>query len=315
MNDVARTFARKRWQDIVMLDGSGRPAVEAVPTWPEILDVDPDRPLERQWALHDNDRKLQIPIGYRLDWLDRPVETAVEMELSEDQPQLGIQGTTGSGATLLWKQVVLSLLARYSPDRMEMVVAQYGANLAADIGGLAPHVPAGGSFYDLADDTQRQQLETFIEQEMKNRERVLSDAGLNSIAQHRADHPDDAVPDLVIAVEGFVRNPDIVSTLRGVAMRGARLGVFLISMGTSYGEAVRDLAGEQRVSLRVMTREDSERFLGSTGAEDLPLGSGLGYVTTPTGALAKVKMLFADAAGDATLGALATAVGEVGCDA
>lgn len=192
------------------------------------------------------------------------------VDLVKDGPHAVIGGTTGSGKSELLITWVLALAASTSPAHLSLLLFDFkGGATFAEVADL-PHVT--GLVTDLDEGTADRALAS-LRAELRQRERILHEAGVRDVRDARPGSP----ARLVIVVDEFAAMiesfPDLHAVFVDLAARGRSLGVHLVLCTQRPAAAVRDgvLANcDIRISLRVNNPGDSMAVVGTSDAASLP---------------------------------------------
>jgi S-DNA-T family DNA segregation ATPase FtsK/SpoIIIE len=232
-----------------------RPAAEVLPVRVELDDLLPLPP--------DGRGALAAPIG-------RDAEGTVVVDLVAQGPHAVVAGTTGSGKSELLVAWVLGIASGRSPDEVAFLLVDFKGGSAFAPLAVLPHVLATLSDLD-ARGTDRA-IES-LRAELRQRERVLADAGVRSIDELAAG----VLPRLVVVVDEFAAlvsaSPELHDVFADLAARGRSLGLHLILCTQRPAGVIRDAVlanATLRVSLRVADRTDSVAMLGDDAAARLP---------------------------------------------
>ena len=150
----------------------------------------------------------------------------VEIDLVADGPHALIAGTTGAGKSELLRTLVVALAASTCPDDLTFVLVDYKGGSTFDACAELPHTV--GVVTDL-DDRLAERALVSLEAEIRRRERLLRQAGVDDLSAYRlvaaGDRP---LPRLVVVVDEFATLaadlPDFLPSLVGVAQRGRAWG-------------------------------------------------------------------------------------------
>jgi S-DNA-T family DNA segregation ATPase FtsK/SpoIIIE len=193
----------------------------------------------------------------------------VEIDLVRHGPHAVIGGTTGSGKSELLVTWVLSLAARYPPERVTFLLVDFKGGAAFGPLAALPHTV--GIVTDLDPERALRAL-TSLKAELAFRERALAEAQVSDIGRV-AD-----LARLVIVVDEFATmvsdHPDLHALFSDIAARGRSLGVHLVLCTQRPGGVIRDSVlanADLRISLRVNNRSDSEAVVGCHDAAALPV--------------------------------------------
>jgi S-DNA-T family DNA segregation ATPase FtsK/SpoIIIE len=248
--------------------------------------VDPDSPT-RAASLPDHALLTEIlgvePSGEKLQasWADPPdgclsllgagEDGPLEVEFIRDGPHALVAGTTGAGKSELLRTMIVSLAARYGPDRVTFVLVDFKGGGAFDVFADLPHNV--GVVTDLDEHLSARALRC-LQAELKHREHRLRDAGVSNVT----DLPDDAepLPRLLIVVDEFAtlaaELPDFMASLIDVAQRGRSLGIHMV-LATQRPTGVVDAKiranTNLRIALRVQDDGDSMDVIGGKAAAEI----------------------------------------------
>ena len=210
---------------------------------------------------------------------EHPGETAfllaesgpLSLDIVADGPHAVIGGTTGSGKSELLVSWLLAVAARCSPDEVTMLLFDFKGGSALDPLLRLPHV--GGLVTDL-DDRMVDRAARSLRAELRRREAALRSSGARSIAEATG------LGRLIIVVDEFAALLDGRAELHDVfvdiAARGRSLGMHLILCTQRPAGVIRDALLANcglRISLRVVSAEDSVAVVGVPAAATLPRGA------------------------------------------
>jgi len=197
-----------------------------------------------------------------------------------------IAGTTGAGKSVLLQSFILSLALNYSPSEVQFILIDYkGGGTSEDFREL-PH--AAGVIDSLQGERTIFRALASIQGEIKRREAIFKDAGVNSIDDYmklfNADPGEPTLSHLVIIVDEFAElkkeQPDFMRELVSAARVGRSLGLHLVLATQKPGSSVNDEIDANsrfRICLRVANRGDSNEMLKRPEAAYLK-GMGRCYV-------------------------------------
>lgn len=192
-----------------------------------------------------------------------------------------IQGITGAGKSNMLDGILLSLAARYSPDRVNFVLLNVGSRSGLQ---HLPHVVASSGHSDagVAFETEASNM---LRAEITRRETLIAVvAGVRELGEYRvvqesrSDLP--LLPNLVVVADEFGNtDPDgeLGKTLELVSGKGRCLGITLLISGQHLD--ARQIARLQTnksigISLRSADSVSSYAVIGTPKAASLPLGKG-----------------------------------------
>ncbi|GAA3692185.1 hypothetical protein GCM10022377_00630 [Zhihengliuella alba] len=228
-------------------------------------------PSESRWAA-SSISALRFALG-------QDAAGALDVDLVTDGPHLLVAGTTGSGKSELLRTIIASLIHRYAPDELALVLVDFkgGATLGAFAG--EPH--AHGLVTDLNEESAARFLRS-LRHELRRRERILGRLGVPGYSAARTTtsgppRAEDFLPRLLVVVDEFRvladEIPDALPELLRIAAVGRSLGVHLV-LATQRPQGV--VTAEMRaninttVCLRVLGDFDAQDLVGTTGPARLP---------------------------------------------
>jgi hypothetical protein len=193
---------------------------------------------------------------------------AVTIDLAETHRAILTGGTSGSGKTNLMQSIVLQLMAKHTPDEVQVAIVDtkqvdFGPGFEA-----LPHL-----FAPVAHTLeQAQQLIEAVEGERVRRQAVMAGAG---VADWRDLPEDERLPLLLLVVDeaaDFARTP-AMQTLVEVARKGRAFGVSIVLGTQSPSSKVIDPQVRANlptaIAFQTRTEVESRVILGRKGAEDL----------------------------------------------
>lgn len=194
---------------------------------------------------------------------------AFSLDLVSDGPHALVVGTTGSGKSELLRTWVVSLAARYVPEDVVFVLADFKGGTAFSSLQRLPHVT--GVLTDLDEAGAARGLES-LRAEVRRRESVLAAAGIRDLAQGTA-----GLPRLVVVVDEFATllssHAELAHLFIDLAARGRALGIHLI-LGTQRATGVFREALLANCPLRIVLRAadpaDSRLMIGDDSAFRMP---------------------------------------------
>ncbi|GIH03865.1 cell division protein FtsK [Rhizocola hellebori] len=210
-----------------------------------------------------------------------------KVDIVADGPHALIAGTTGSGKSELLRTMVAALAATASPAHLNFVLIDYKGGGAFDVCADLPHTV--GVVTDLDEHLGERALRC-LKAEVRQRERLLRDAGAAKLEEFRGDRP---LPRLIVIIDEFAtlaaELPDFLQSLVDIAQRGRSLGVHLV-LATQRPAGVLDnkirANTNLRIALRVQEDADSTDVIGARDAARLPRGlPGRGYARLGAGEL------------------------------
>ena len=220
-----------------------------------------DLSIGARWADSRRANSYVVPIGVDGDG-------PLMIDLVHDGPHVLVAGTTGAGKSELLRTLITSLAATVDAQRVNFLLVDYKGGSAFDRCGALPHTV--GVVTDLDARLTARAL-ACLEAELRRREEVLRDAGVDDIATYhrRVDPPTTALPRLVVVVDEFAalmsELPRFVDALIDVGQRGRSLGVHIVLATQRPSGVVNDALRANtnlRISLRVLDQHDSRDVIG-----------------------------------------------------
>jgi S-DNA-T family DNA segregation ATPase FtsK/SpoIIIE len=278
-SEIARTLAPVR-------DVSAASATTGIPRVVNLFDLPglrSPRPeaLARRWSEpHPYGLLCELGIG---------PEGSFMLDLVAEGPHALVAGTSGAGKSELLQSLVLTLAARYSPQRLNFLFIDYkGGAGSAELGPL-PHTV--GSVTNLDERLALRALAS-LRAELRRRMAVL-EGRAKDLADMLKVAPEEAPPSLVIVVDEFAtlvkEIPDFVAGIVDIAQRGRSLGIHLVLATQRPTGAVSDniLANTNlRIALRVLDVADSKAVIDQGDAAGIPVPlRGRAFARTGPGAL------------------------------
>lgn len=238
-------------------------------TLTDVLGFDPSDAGEVAAAWGSGTGTAAAPIGVGPDG-------AAILDLDRQGPHALVAGTTGAGKSELLRTLVAGLAATGSPDVVSFLLVDFKGGGAFDALADLPHVV--GVVTDLDDGLAEVALRS-LDGELRRRERLLREAGVDSWAAFRGIAGAEPLPRLLIVVDEFAtlaaQHPGFLDGLVGVAQRGRSLGVHLVlATQRPSGSVSRDIQANValRISLRVADERDSVEVLGVPAAARIGRG-------------------------------------------
>ncbi|MDQ1634925.1 MAG: segregation ATPase FtsK/SpoIIIE, family [Frankiaceae bacterium] len=243
--------------------------------------------------------RLAVPLGQ--DTTERCLELDLaEAALGGSGPHGLLIGATGSGKSELLRTVIAGLVYRFSPDELGLVCWDFKGGAAVLPFAELPHVR--GTVTNLESEPRLlERADRSLRAEMRRRQQLLRNAGVDSVADYRRCPAAAAapLPTLVLVVDEFSEllgaAPDLLDLFVSLGRLGRSLGIHLLLASQRLDEGrLRGLESHlrYRICLRTFSAADSTTVLGTDAAYRLPAtpGSGLlavdGRVTRFDAALA-----------------------------
>ena len=294
----AMTCARRLARYRVAGDGAG-----AGSGWPNLLGVDDVARFEpiTLWRIQDRQDRLRVPIGTTAD--GSPLELDIKEAAENGMGPHGLcVGATGSGKSELLRTVALGMMARNSPEVLNLLLVDFkGGATFLDLA-RAPHVAA--VITNLADEAPLvARMRDALAGEMNRRQQVLRTAGQVSVATYecarRAGAQLAALPTLFIIVDEFSellsQHPDFADMFVAIGRLGRSLGMHLLLASQRLDEGrLRGLEAHlsYRVCLKTLSASESRTVLGTLGAYELPNTPGAGLLRSGAGELIGFQTAF-----------------------
>lgn len=282
-------------------------SLDGCPRWQHLLGIphlDAFDPAPLWRSRHHSDR-LRVPIGTTVGG------AAVELDIKEAAengcgPHGLCVGATGSGKSEFLRTVALGMMARHSPETLNLVLIDFKGGATFLGMERAPHVSA--LITNLSDEAPLvERMRDALAGEINRRQEVLREAGnFVSVTAYeqarRAGVQLAALPSLFIIVDEFSellnQQPDFVDMFVAIGRLGRSLGMHLLLASQRLDEGrIRGLESHlsYRVCLKTMTANESRIVLGSTDAYELPNTPGAGLLRSGTGELIRFQTTFVSA--------------------
>lgn len=227
-------------------------------------------PVLELWQQNACHKSLAVPLGLR------GRDDIVDLNLHEKAhgPHGLVAGTTGSGKSEIVQSYILSLAVNFHPHEVGFLLIDYKgggmANLFADL----PHLL--GTITNL-DGSESMRALTSIQSELKRRQRIFGEVGVNNINQYtklfKAGEATLPLPHLFIISDEFAElkkeQPDFMAELVSTARIGRSLGVHLILATQKPTGVVDDQIWSNskfKLALKVANEGDSNEVLKTPDA-------------------------------------------------
>lgn len=242
--------------------------------------IDLERPKRRTLALATAVEALpevtglQLPVAVGI----APDGSQVSVDLVQ-LPHLLVAGSTLSGKTVFLHAVLLSLIAKLPPERLELMIVDPKATDFVLYNGL-PYLRSGQVITEAEDAIDH--LRRLTDEEMRERTATLQRARLPNISEYNIAHPNAPLRPIVVVIDEYA---DLIAVLskkdraefereiNRLAQRARSVGIHLV-LATQRPTA--DIVTGQlkanmpcRVSFRLPQRVDSQTILDQSGAENL----------------------------------------------
>lgn len=219
-------------------------------------------------------RGLQLPVAVGVS----PAGEHVHLDLVQ-LPHLLVAGSTMSGKTVFLHAVLLSLIARLSPDQLELLIIDPKATDFVQYNGL-PYLRGGRVFTEAEDAIE--QLRGLTDEELRSRTRALQQARCPNLAEYNAANPEEAIRPIVVVIDEYADLMAVLSKrdrqefekeINRLAQRARSVGIHLVlATQRPTTDVVTGLLKANmpcRVSFRLPQRVDSQTILDQAGAENL----------------------------------------------
>lgn len=269
--------------------------------WSSELNVDDvaDIGPELRWASLSEHQRLCVPLGTTADGnvLSLNIREAIE---NGTGPHGLCIGATGSGKSELLRTLVLGMIARHSPDDLNLVLVDFkGGATFLDFSGMH-HVAA--TITNLSDEAYLvTRMKDALTGEMHRRQQQLRRAGnVADVAAYRALKETDAalppMPTLLIVVDEFTelltQHPEFIEVFSSIGRLGRSLGMHMLLASQRLDESrLRGLESHlsYRICLKTLTSAESRSVLGVTDAADLPATPGVAILRSSDGTLTRFR--------------------------
>jgi len=237
--------------------------------------------VAERWRKNEFTNDLHVPLGY--DVADNRVFgiNLAEASAGGTGPHGVIQGSTGTGKSVLVSNIIMALAADNSPTKVTFALAESkGAFAARSVEGL-PHVVK--TWGRLEDDTEAQSdFKDFILQELSRREELLYGMDTRDISAYTAARASDstlpALPRLIVITDDMAPvRQHVAPALSAVATKGRSLGIHLL-LAEQHVDHLQWHALQAHMSYGITFRCRSDMasrtVLGVRDGTDLPAGRG-----------------------------------------
>ncbi|QUR66478.1 type VII secretion protein EccCa [Mycobacterium spongiae] len=267
--------------------------------WAQLIGIDDFAAFDPKtlWQDEKNQDHLRVPIGTRLD--GEPVELNIKEPAQGGIGPHGLcVGATGSGKSELLRTVALGMMARNSPEVLNLLLVDFkgGATFLDFVS--APHVSA--VITNLSDEAPLvARMRDALAGEINRRQQLLRSAGnFVSLAAYdrarRAGAALAALPTLFIVVDEFSellsQHPDFADMFVAIGRLGRSLGMHLLLASQRLDDGrLRGLEAHlsYRIGLKTLSASESRTVVGTHDAYELPNTPGAGYLRSPTDELTR----------------------------
>ena len=274
--------------------------------WSALVGIDDVRSFDpmvlwrRQNHIDRRDR-LRAPIGTTVD--GAPLELDIKEAAENGMGPHGLcVGATGSGKSELLRTVALGMMARNSPEVLNLLLIDFkGGATFLDLA-RAPHVAA--VITNLAEEAPLvARMRDALAGEMNRRQQLLRAAGSGGVRAYeqarRAGAKLGALPTLFIIVDEFSellgQHPDFADMFVAIGRLGRSLGMHLLLSSQRLEEGrLRGLEAHlsYRVCLKTLSASESRAVLGTLDAYELPNTPGAGLLRSGAGELIRFQAAF-----------------------
>ncbi|WP_454561251.1 type VII secretion protein EccCa [Mycobacterium haemophilum] len=257
------------------------------------------------WRSQNHRDRLCVPIGTTAD--GAPLELDIKEPAENGIGPHGLcVGATGSGKSELLRSVALGMMARNSPEVLNLLLIDFkGGATFLDFAPM-PHVAA--VITNLAEEAPLvARMRDALAGEMNRRQQLLRAAGnLVSVAAYqqarRAGAHFAALPTLFIIVDEFSellsQHPDFADMFVAIGRLGRSLGMHLLLTSQRLDEGrLRGLEAHlsYRICLKTLSASESRTVLGTLDAYELPNTPGAAWLRSATGELIRFQTAFVSA--------------------
>lgn len=266
-DDIALVMKAQSVRIIAPIPGKGRVGIE-VPNTQSSMVVLKEVLASKEFQEADN--KLTLALGK--DVSGKPVVA----DLAQ-MPHLLIAGTTGSGKTVCVNTIILSLLFRYTPDDLKMIMIDPKMVELAQYNGL-PHLLSPV----VTESKKASGVLNWLVFEMEHRYKLLSASSTKNISSYNLKNEKEKLPYIVLIIDEFadlmmVAREQVENAITRLAQLSRAVGIHLIlatqrpSVDVITGVIKANLPA--RISFKVASKVDSRTVLDTNGADKL-LGRG-----------------------------------------
>jgi DNA segregation ATPase FtsK/SpoIIIE, S-DNA-T family len=253
------------------------------------------------WCSQGRHGRLCVPIGTTVD--GTPLELDIKEAAENGMGPHGLcVGATGSGKSELLRTVAVGMMARNSPEVLNLLLIDFkGGATFLDLA-RAPHVAA--VITNLSDEAPLvARMRDALAGEMNRRQQFLRTAGYASVAAYedarRAGAHLTALPTLFIIVDEFSellsQHPDFADMFVAIGRLGRSLGMHLLLASQRLDEGrLRGLEAHlsYRVCLKTLSASESRTVLGTLDAYQLPNTPGAGFLRSSGSELIRFQAAF-----------------------
>lgn len=279
----------------------GQSAMGALEMWRAELNLDDLGAIEPEslWEGLGEHQRLCVPLGVTASG------TLLSLNISEaSQNGIGPHGlcvgATGSGKSELLRTLVLGMIARHSPEELNLVLVDFkGGATFLDFSEMH-HIAAVVT--NLSDEAYLVvRMKDALTAEVNRRQQQLRRAGnVADVSAYRALRQTDPalppMPALLIVVDEFAelltQYPDFIDLFSSIGRLGRSLGVHMLLASQRLDESrLRGLESHlsYRICLKTLTASESRSVLGVTDAADLPATPGAAILRSADGSVTRFR--------------------------
>jgi ESX secretion system protein EccC len=262
--------------------------------WSTLVGIDDVRSFDPStlWRNNTHVDRLRAPIGTTTDGalLELDIKESAENGMG---PHGLCVGATGSGKSELLRTIALGMMARNSPEVLNLLLIDFkGGATFLDLA-RSPHVAA--VITNLAEEAPLvARMRDALAGEMNRRQQLLRAAGCAGVAAYEcarlAGSALSALPTLFVIVDEFSellsQHADFADMFVAIGRLGRSLGMHLLLASQRLDEGrLRGLEAHlsYRICLKVLSASESRTALGTLDAYHLPNTPGAGFLRFSTG--------------------------------
>jgi S-DNA-T family DNA segregation ATPase FtsK/SpoIIIE len=256
------------------------------------------------WRNQSHGHRLRAPVGTMVD--GGPLELDIKEPAAHGMGPHGLcVGATGSGKSELLRSIALGMMARNSPEVLNLLLIDFkGGATFLDLA-RSPHVAAVITNLD-EEAPLVARMRDALAGEMNRRQQLLRVAGCAGLAAYErarlAGRELMALPTLFIIVDEFSellsQHPDFADMFVAIGRLGRSLGMHLLLASQRLDEGrLRGLEAHlsYRICLKVLSPSESRTALGAPDAYHLPNTPGAGFLRSSTGEPIRFQAAFVSA--------------------